>query len=79
MGKRRTMLEIFGRLIEAVPQRGSPQPLSVIADRAKVSYETAERYMEIIMMVQDAEKIDISEIGEQRGYSQRESRRKLKP
>ena len=76
MVKRKSMHEIFEKMLSAIPQRGSPQPLSVIAEKAGISYETAERYLDIILLLQDSEKIDISMIGEQKGYSQRETRKK---
>ena len=72
------MIEIFGQIINAIPQRGSPQSLSAIADKARISYDTAERYMEIVLMIQAAGKVEVSQIGEQKGYSQRESRKKIK-
>lgn len=70
------MSEIFEQILKAVPQRGFPEPLYIIANKAKVSYETADRYMEIILMVQGAEKIEVHQIGSQKGYSQKETRRK---
>lgn len=79
MVRRKSMREIFEKLLGAIPQRGSPQPLSVIAERAGVSYGTAERYLEVIFMLQNSEKIDAAAIGEQKGYSQRETRKKRPP
>jgi len=67
MTGRKKMEEIVEAIFEALPVQ-STEPVTTIANNADISWRTAQRYITMIMDIQNRPKVFKAVIGEQSGY-----------